>query len=371
MCARRFLLVVFVLTLLAVAGAFAMFQWGGSVLVKSAIPKGGFEAPPPNSGPDYSTADAWIARPGMDPTTNPGEWRPAGFPPPSLAPRRVAAFFIHPTTYLRRDRWNAPAEDSESRHRAELFVRSQASAFNNVASVWAPRYRQAAFGAFLLDSQDADQALDVAYRDLSAAFDEFLEQVPKSHPIILAGHSQGALHLMRLMQERKADIAGRLVASYIVGWPISTTADLPALGFPPCRAADQSGCILSWMSFAEPANPTLILSSWQDSRGLSGAERRRRDILCVNPVTGTQNGAAPPSANPGTLIPSADLVSATIAPGRVGATCEDGLLLIGGDVPALGPYVLPGNNYHVYDYALFWWPIARDSFRRAEAWFKR
>ena len=30
-------------------------------------------------------------------------------------------------------------------------------------------------------------------------------------------------------------------------------------------------------------------------------------MLCVNPITGTQDGAAPPDANPGTLVPSADL----------------------------------------------------------------
>ena len=39
-----------------------------------------------------------------------------------------------------------------------------------------------------------------------------------------------------------------------------------------------------------------------------------------------------------------------------------------GQIPALGPYVLPGNNYHVYDYALFWEAIRRDSQRRLQAY---
>jgi hypothetical protein len=30
--------------------------------------------------------------------------------------------------------------------------------------------------------------------------------------------------------------------------------------------------------------------------------------------------------------------------------------------------VLPGNNYHVYDYALFWEAIRRDAGRRVAAW---
>ena len=42
--------------------------------------------------------------------------------------------------------------------------------------------------------------------------------------------------------------------------------------------------------------------------------------------------------------------------------------MIDGDVPNLGPYVLPGNNYHVYDYALFWGSIRADAERRLAAW---
>jgi hypothetical protein len=30
--------------------------------------------------------------------------------------------------------------------------------------------------------------------------------------------------------------------------------------------------------------------------------------------------------------------------------------------------VLPGNNYHVYDYALFWDAIRADAVRREQAW---
>ena len=52
MCARRFLAVVFVFTLLVVAGAFAIFQFGDRVLIKSAIPKGHFEPTSAGSGPD-------------------------------------------------------------------------------------------------------------------------------------------------------------------------------------------------------------------------------------------------------------------------------------------------------------------------------
>lgn len=365
MCARRFLIAVIVLTLLAVAAAFAIYQFGGTLLRQSFTPQGHYTTPPPSSGPDYASRDAWIARP--DIPGNPAEWTPPGVPRTTDQPG-AAVFYIHPTTYLRADRWNAPLNEPESGWRDRLFVQSQASAFNAAGEVWAPRYRQAAYGAFLLKSEDAEQALALAYSDVSAAFDVFLREVEPDRPIILAGHSQGALHLMRLLEERKAGLQGRLVAAYVVGWPVSITADLPALGFPYCTAAGRPGCVLSWLSFAEPANPSLILEGWEKSDGPTGERRRREDILCVNPLNGYVDGRAPPATNPGTLVPSIDFNEAEIVSGAVGAECRDGLLILTGEVPALGPYVLPGNNYHVYDYALFWSAIREDAQQRLAQW---
>ena len=365
MCARRFLIAVIILTLLVVAAAFAIFQFGGSVLRQSFTPQGHYTSPPPRSGPDYSKNEAWIARP--DIPNNAAQWLPPGMAPTTAHPA-AAVFYIHPTTYLRGDRWNAPLHEPESGRRDQLFVQSQASAFNGAGEVWAPRYRQAAYGAFLLKSEDARQALDLAYGDLSAAFDAFLRELEPGRPIILAGHSQGALHLMRLLQERNVELKNRLVAAYVAAWPISLHADLPALGFPVCRSADESGCILTWMSFTDPPNPSLILSSWEQTRGPAGERRRREDIACVNPISGALEGVALPADNPGTLVPNGDFSSATLVEGAVGAYCDDGLLIVSGEVPPLGPYVLPGNNYHVYDYALFWGAIRRDSERRLASW---
>lgn len=372
MCARRFLIAIFFLTLIACAGAFAVYQYGGEVLKAQTIPTVEFTAPPPESGPDYADAANWLNLPGSD-VPGPAEWRPSGFvQQPGLADSQTAAtFYIHPTTYLERNRWNGLLDHQESQDRAALFVRSQSSAFNGVADVFAPRYRQAAFGAFLDDSADARAALDLAYRDVARAFDQFLTRIEPGRPIILAGHSQGALHLARLMRDKVAGkpVAKRIVASYIIGWPLSVKADVPGMGLPACRTAEQATCILSWQSFGEPANTTLVTDVYDGSVAPNGMERQRRDMLCTNPVNGTLNGAAPSAANAGTLVPTdAALTDATLAAGQVGARCDNGFLIIDGEVPNLGPYVLPGNNYHVYDYALFWGSIREDAARRLTSW---
>ena len=370
MYARRFLGCVLVLTLLAVAGAFAMYQWGGRVLVEQSVPKGHFVAAKAGGGPDYGQAASWVARPDM--TDDPADWRPANDVRVDPITIDTRVFYIHPTTYLERDRWNAPLfVGGDTEFRTRLFVQSQASAFNQNAQIWAPRYRQAAFGAFLLKSEDAQKALDLAYDDVAAAFDEFLRQVPKKGPIILAAHSQGALHLERLLREKIAGtpVAKRIVAAYVVGWPISVRSDLPSLGLPVCASPDQAGCILAWMTFADPPNADFF-QDWEKTKGSNGGERRREDALCVNPISGTLNGAAEAQDNAGTLIPSADMRSATLQPSAVGAHCDKGLLILDGAAPQLGSYVLPGNNYHVYDYALFWGAIRRDAERRLAAWHR-
>ena len=45
MCARRFLMLIFILTLLFVGGAFALYQWGDQVLVRMATPTGHYREP--------------------------------------------------------------------------------------------------------------------------------------------------------------------------------------------------------------------------------------------------------------------------------------------------------------------------------------
>ena len=50
-----------------------------------------------------------------------------------------------------------------------------------------------------------------------------------------------------------------------------------------------------------------------------------------------------------------DLTSAELEPGTVPARCGvAGFLLIGAPPEGIDEYVLPGNNYHVFDYSLFW-----------------
>ncbi|MFN3944816.1 MAG: DUF3089 domain-containing protein [Allosphingosinicella sp.] len=364
--AQRFLWIVAGLTVLVIAGALALRIWGNELLRFTSVPTVAFEEIAAPEGMTYADAAMWIARPDIG--DNPALWTPEGIA--AAAEPGAAMFFVHPTSFLERSAWNAPLDHQDSQNRAALFVRSQASAFNNVAAIWAPKYRQATFGAFLTSREDADKALDFAYRDVLAAYEAFIAQAPSDRPILLAAHSQGSLHLIRLLQERIAGAPerGRIAAAYVVGWPVSISADLPGLGLPGCETADQAGCILSWQSFGEPADPKMVTDVYDASEGPGGVSRAGSPMLCVNPLTGMSGSEAGRDSNLGTLFPNADLTEADLRPGAVPARCDvRGLLLIGENPPNLGPYVLFGNNYHVYDYALFWANIRADAARRLAA----
>lgn len=366
MAARRFLWVIAILIMLAIAGAFAYRLFETQLIRVATVPSVSFEKSEKAPDPFYGNPEGWLAHPELP--NHPARWTPEGY---VAAPKPGAVvFYVTPTAYLSRDRWNAPLDDRATNERLAIFLRSQASVFNGVAQVWSPRYRQATFGAFLTDAADAIRALDFAYADVRRAFDTFIETVPADRPIILAGHSQGSLHLLRLLRERVAGepIARRIVAVYVAGWPISTTADLPALGFPACTASGQPACLLSWQSFAEPANPKQIMTIYDATPGYSGAPRQGTTMVCTNPLLGAP-GEAPASTNMGTLLPNGDLSSAKLEPGRVGARCDaQGFLLIGEPPKGLGKYVLPGNNYHVYDYPLFWANLRADAEARLNGW---
>jgi hypothetical protein len=366
--ARKFLYAIAALIVLLLAGAAALVLWSDSLTRLAFVPTTEFKAQPVLAPKVYDDPAMWIARPGLG-TADASRWLPPGFAR-EPEPLPAAVFFVHPTSYLQKAQWNAPLDDADANALAQTFVQGMASAFNASPDLWAPRYRQAAFGAFLTDDPQAGQALDLAYRDVLLAFDAFLDGTAKDQPIVLAGHSQGALHVKRLLRDRVAGrpLARRTAAVYAIGWPVSLEHDLPAMGLPACAQPDQPGCVMSWLSFAEPADHDLLFEGYAQRTGLDGQAVRDGEVLCTNPLTGGTGGTAEAKANLGTLVPDLSNATGKLVPGMVPARCgPDGILYIGSP-PDLGPYVGPGNNYHVYDIVLFWANLRADVARRVSAW---
>lgn len=367
MLVRRFLWAIAIIVMIVIAAAFAYSLFGARLIRFALVPSAAFSARDAGPRPDYTKLDSWAAHPGL--TTDAARWTPADY---AAAPHPgVAVFYVLPTGVFDRSHWNGRTDDAAVAGRMDAFLRSQASIFNGVGAIWAPRYRQATYGAFLTGAPEAQQALDLAYGDILAAFDVFVAAQPANRPIILAGHSQGSSHVLRLLRDRVAGtpLAKRIVAVYAPGWPISVTADLPALGLPACTSGDAAGCILSWQSYGQPADFGEVQAMFDRGTGLTGAARRGTAMLCTNPLIGmVTRDAVPTSANFGSLLPNSDFTGGDLIAKSIGARCLPGGILDIGPAPGgFTAYVLPGNNYHVYDYPLFWTNLRTDVERRVEA----
>ncbi len=323
--------------------------------------------------PDYASDTTWAARPDLPSTAN---LLPEGLLQ-SAQIREVDVFYIHPTTAipgpLDEKRWNAAIDDAEVlRLNDDFALRHQASAFTLAGQIYAPRYRQATIGAFFDTAGQGAQAIFRAYADVVSAFDHYMETLNNGRPFILAGHSQGSLHALMLLRDRivTTDARAKLVAAYLIGWPLSIEADIEALGLAPCRDEDDTGCVISFQSFAENGDPTSLLAAYGAIPGVMGLPRANTAMLCTNPLTWVIGGAAGANANLGAVArKQGDGNPDAPIPALTGARCgEDGILYLTN--PPAGDWranLLPGENYHAVDYNLFWSNIRENAATRARA----
>ncbi len=151
--------------------------------------------------PDYSRPDAWAALPFREDAAD----KTPGSLKDRQAEARADVFYIYPTIYVGRGKlWNADVYDEQMNRKIDSSaIKYQASLFNGVGRVFSPRYRQAHLRAFYTDAdnEDAREALKLAYADVVKAFTYYLEHYNQGRPIIIAGHSQGALMSMWLLRD--------------------------------------------------------------------------------------------------------------------------------------------------------------------------
>jgi Protein of unknown function (DUF3089) len=376
--AMRFLKWVGGLTLLAIVLAVGYRLFEPQIWRIAMVPSVAFSASKPDPQPEYRAASrtAWVARPDVQP--NPVRDAPPGFQAAPVPP--VDVFFIPPTTYFENSHWNAPLGNEKANSGLDDVARHLASSFNHVARIYMPRTRQATFGAFLTNgSADSLKAFDLAYGDVLAAYDAF--EVARAgtggpkRPIILASHSQGTLHALRLLKDRFASAQQQqsLVAAYLVGWPVSVEADLQPIKLQPCQTPQATGCVMSWQSFGRGGDAKMMLDYFAGSTSAFGVPRKGTKMLCTNPISGWIDGKdAARDANLGALaFADATAPLPALTPRLTGASCDAQGFLILSPNPA-APFEarkMPGENYHVYDYSLFWANIRANAEARVSAFY--
>lgn len=307
-----------------------------------------------NNSPDYSNTANWAALPWIkDPSDSVPAPLQKNYQPDSL----VDIFFIHPTTYTdtaKQFGWNAPVDDAAINKKTDGgTILYQASIFNEAGRVFAPRYRQANLSAYYShDTVAALAAFDEAYRDVRAAFEYYMQHYNNGRPVIIASHSQGTTHAIRLMREffDGTALQNKLVAAYLVGMAVKpdTFATITA-----CKTPVQTGCICSWRTFKEDYEPLYV-------------QKENFTAIVTNPLTwDADKPVATRRENQGSVLLNFNRVKPKVA----NAAIHDGVLWIG-KPHFFGSIFLTNKNYHIADYNLFYLSVRQNAMQRVNAFWK-
>jgi hypothetical protein len=307
----------------------------------------------PYTNPDYSQLKNWAAHPDI---LDESDRRPEG---DTIGHFLFDAdvFFLHPTTYTGSEKshkhWNAPLNDHKlDKKTNEGTIRFQASAFNHAGRVFAPRYRQAHLHAyFTTDKKSARKAFDFAYDDIKLAFEYYLKYHHNNRPIIIASHSQGTTHAIRLIKEYfdQKPLKPKLVAAYLLGMPVRKNEFNSIL---PCQDSTDTGCTISWRTFKKDYT-------------LKEADQKAT-ILVTNPISWTlDHRYVPKSQNKGTLLYKFD----KIYPNLVDAQVSDNILWA--SKPKFrGSIFLRTKNYHPADVNFYYFSIRDNAVLRVKSFIQ-
>lgn len=280
--------------------------------------------------PDYSSGQNWAYAPG------------------DAGDQAVDVFFVAPTVFLGgEDRLNLSLEDTITLQNFRGAVNMEKGIYDREANFYAPYYRQAALYAYKLSPQEDSSNFAIAYQDVKAAFQYYLANYNQGRPIVLAGFSQGADMVLRLLKDmyRDKNLQDRLVAAYAIGWRVTPEelAMYPQLKM--ARSEWDTGVIISFNTEATYIKTSLLVPD---------------RTLGINPLNWRTDGEyAAKALNKGTVFTGYDGEIKAEAPNLTGAYLdkERGTLKVPDVDPSLYPpglEVFPPGVFHIYDYQFFY-----------------
>jgi len=304
--------------------------------------------------PDYGQLQYWAAHPDKkDPSDS--------IPKPLVRSfhhnnNKVDVFFIHPTSYLDTTKpsgWNASLQDVKLNIFTDFSsILNQASVFNEVGNVYAPRYRQAHIDSYTpknaADTAKALAAFELAYQDVKKAFEYYLAHYNQGRPIIIASHSQGSTHSKRLLKEffDAKPLSKKLVAAYVVGMAIDP-GDYQTLKS--CDSPNETGCICAWRTYLQDHVPAFV-------------QKETFTSIVTNPLSwDKQKTFVGRRENKGSVLLNFNKVVPKVAD----AINHEGLLWTG-HPHFLGSFLYQTENYHIADFNFYYLSIRENASLRAK-----
>jgi Protein of unknown function (DUF3089) len=243
-------------------------------------------APLPN---DYGLAQNWLCTPGrrdactlnMDVTDIAADGSLAVRKSVKMAAPKADCFYVYPTlSYDEGGNSDMVANDEERR-----IVETQFARFGEQCRTFAPIYRSVTLAALrsALVGKPIPADRELNYADVRDAWRHYLAHDNQGRPFVLVGHSQGSGLLKRLIAE---EIDGKSVQKQMLSAMLAGTNVLVAKGkvvdgdfkaTPLCRKADQTGCVLAWVTFREASPPPT-------NARFGRTDVADREVACTNPA---------------------------------------------------------------------------------------
>lgn len=273
-------------------------------------------------------------------------------------------FFICPTVDMGKDgNLNMSMDNEKIKSNFVGAINMEKDIYDIDANFYAPYYRQITFPAYSMDNEESKAALDLAYYDVKAAFEEFIKECDRGRPIIIAGFSQGSQIMVRLMEDCFDDenIQKRLVAAYAIGWRI-TDDDLNKYEhLKMAQSSNDVGVIVSFNSEAEGVEESMLVPKGVYTHA-------------INPLSWKTDGEhVDASYNKGACFTNYDGGIDNEIPNFCGAYLnqERGTLVVTGISPEDYPgRIFEDGIYHLYDYQFFYRNLQDNVAERIEAWKK-
>ncbi len=256
----------------------------------------------------------WLCKPGLANDPCMGSIKTVSIKPDgSTAPiasarnkkRPVDCFYAYPTVSWQ----TTPNADLTVDPEVREIAVQQMGRLSKVCRVFAPVYRQFTIQA-ILTGQINEEVNDIAYGDVKTAFNEYLRKYNKGRGVILVGHSQGAGHLGRLIEEkidRNSRLRERMVSAMLIGGNIHVPKRKKVGGqfknVPTCSTAKQLGCLIAFSSFTSEPPETALFGRLGGALSDPGLDPEKYEIACVNPARLDGSKGAMKSLYSTTLFP--------------------------------------------------------------------
>lgn len=297
---------------------------------------------------DYNSSVHWAVFNGVDINGN--------VVGPSADSLKADVFFVYPTLFTDKkdSRWNASVTDSViNADVLKWVIPFQAAAWADAGRLFVPYYRQNHYRAFFEPylEQGGLEAQIVAYNDIKNAFDYYLEHINNGRPILLAGHSQGAIHLKRLLKDYfdGTSLQKQLVAAYLVGARVKADEFTT---IKPLTTPDGTGGFVSWNSYKMGSYPKYY--NWY------------KDAITTNPVTWNEASRSDYKQHKGLLY-----YDQTLYPKCLEVEVKDGLLWTSLPKVPKRFWVSFVKDYHRFDITFFWKDINENAKRRVVAFLEK